>query len=114
MIRNVIAFALIVVVRPYMVAQAQEATGLNPGYRLLLRPVAQVRADLSLMIEAPELSAREWVVYAAALPALPYQTGVSSTLQPRGELAREAGPAHRPILRRVSWSRMASATRVLR
>jgi transglutaminase-like putative cysteine protease len=71
----------------------------RPGYALVLAPAKQVRAELTLQVEAPRLSARDWVVYAAQLPVLTCQTGVSSTLMPEGSPARELSAAHRPILR---------------
>jgi hypothetical protein len=47
----------------------------------------------------PRLAAKEWVVYAAQLPVLPGQTGVSSTLVPGGQPGRELGPERQGILR---------------
>jgi transglutaminase-like putative cysteine protease len=47
----------------------------------------------------PQLAVQEWIVYAAQLPVVPSQTGVSSTLQPEGRAGRELSAEHRPILR---------------
>jgi hypothetical protein len=73
--------------------------GGNRGYALIAAPARQVRAELTLKLRAPRLNAQEWVVYGAQLPVLACQTGVSSTMVPEGEMARELSPDHRPILR---------------
>src|SRR4051794_28956357 len=68
-------------------------------YALVVTPARRVSADLTIQLEMPRLAAQEWIVYAAQLPVLPSQTGVSSTLLPDGQPGRELSPEHRPILR---------------
>jgi transglutaminase-like putative cysteine protease len=80
-------------------SQSRSDGGGNTGYTLLVAPARQVRAELTVKLEAPGLNAREWVVYGAQLPVLPCQTGVSSTMVPEGESGRELSPEHRPIVR---------------
>src|SRR5262249_23556967 len=83
--------------------EAKEKTKVEPGgsqgYALVRAPSKQVRAELTVHLDAPPLAAREWIVYAAQLPVLPCQTGVSSVLTPDGESGRERSPEQRPILR---------------
>ena len=75
-----------------------EQDGGNQAYALAVAPAKHVRASLTVQVEAPKLSAREWVVYAAAMPELTGQTEVRSTLTPDGRPSRESSPEARPVL----------------
>src|SRR4051812_34881949 len=86
-------------------AGAQDDSHVDPSsapdrsYSLVVKPARRVKAELTLLLDMPELNAQEWVVYAAQLPTVPGQTGVSSTLLPGGQPALESSAGRRPILR---------------
>ena len=80
------------------VAQAQ-------GWRVEIRPSANVEANLDWSVRAPHLRACEWLVYTACPPELPSQHVGSTTVTPAGHRIRELSP-----LARTVWSIRAPAT----
>jgi transglutaminase-like putative cysteine protease len=67
-------------------------------YRLDVSPAKRVEALYTLELRAPQVTAREWVLYAAKLPELPGQTRVHSAMEPAGTATQELGPLRQPVL----------------
>jgi transglutaminase-like putative cysteine protease len=57
-----------------------------------------VEATLSYFIEAPNLVAREWIIFAAVPPQLPSQSDVQAAIQGGGTTITELSDLKRPVL----------------
>ena len=68
-----------------------------PVYRLESAPAQHVEAHLTYEIHAPNLVAKEWIVYGAHPVDLPGQTKVTSSLEPDGRAATELSEPRRPL-----------------
>lgn len=69
-----------------------------PGYVLKTTPAKVVEAVFTFSVQAPRLTASEWILVAARLPELPSQSRVKSTLEPAGKNADDQSDLHRPLL----------------
>jgi len=74
----------------------------EPEYHLQVTPARRVEAWLTCRIDAPALSAREWIIFAAKPPKLPGQTEIRAELLPSGRSSLELSSQRRPIL----WARL--------
>jgi hypothetical protein len=70
-----------------------------PSHVLETKDVKRVQAVLSYEITARSLKPKEWIVVAPAMPELPGQTRVQTTMSPKGALVKEAGAQSRGMVR---------------
>ena len=80
------------------VAQPQPPAGGPVRYALEAKDARRVTGVLTYTVTCPDLRAKEWLVFAAAAPELPGQTGAKTVLSPAGSPARDRSPLARGLL----------------
>jgi hypothetical protein len=81
---------------PAVVAAALAVQG--PAYATEEGPPRRFTAELTLTLQAPKLTAREWILGAARPPNLAGQKAEASSLRPGGRAVHELSAARRPVL----------------
>lgn len=71
----------------------------EPQYFLQYEKSKSIRATFSFEVHLPELTAKEWVLFAAQLPAITSQTDVQTVLLPGGKACRDYSHRNRALLR---------------
>jgi transglutaminase-like putative cysteine protease len=79
-------------------AAATLAADPPPAYVLETAPARKVEGLLTYDIQIPEVTVKEWLIFAAKMPELPSQSKVSSTIEPPGKEVRETSLQRRPLL----------------
>jgi len=69
-----------------------------PTHKVATKPVRTVEGELTLKADIVGVRVTQWTVFSSELPALPYQTEVSSRLEPGGAAGREVSTRKRGIL----------------
>lgn len=72
-------------------------SGLNEEYALRTAPAKQVKAIYTVTVNAPQLAAKEWALYAAAPPDLPGQKIVHTTTSPESTIIEDLSPLARKL-----------------
>ena len=68
-----------------------------PAYKLETTPAQHVEATLTYESQAPNLTAKEWILYGPRVIDLPGQAKTSSSLEPGGREASELSELRRPF-----------------
>lgn len=79
-------------------AAGRQLSAAEPEYFLQYEKSKSIRATFSFEVYLPNLTAKEWVLFAAHVPAITSQTDVRTELQPGGEPCRDYSHRNRALL----------------
>lgn len=80
-------------------ARAAPLTAAEPTYFLQYEKAKSIKATFTFEIHLPNLTAKEWILFAAQAPALTSQAQVQTVLRPGGEACRDYSHRNRVLLR---------------
>ena len=89
----IIVAPILLAIAPARAQDARRTTaGPEPAYALVTTSAKHVRDELTFEVVAPDVRAKEWVVYITRLPELTSQTDVRSALSPGGRPRASSAP----------------------
>ena len=90
--------AILILVGAIAGAIAPASVAAEHDYVLQTAKTRTIKGIYKFEIDAPKMTAREWIVFAAQAPELPSQTGTRTKLMPGGETYRDLSDRHRSLL----------------